>query len=72
MANNSQRYEPCHKLIHTFSRIYGGVANYLASQAIDPAIYSHQHQKDSWPIQLQFINSNEGLYKTSNSAVQTN
>ena len=29
------------------SRIHGVVANYLASQARDPGIDSHQHQKDS-------------------------
>ena len=29
------------------SRIRGVVANYLASQARDPGIDSHQHQKDS-------------------------
>ena len=31
-------------------RIRGVVANYLASQASDPGIDSHQHQKDSWLI----------------------
>ena len=30
--------------------IRGVVANYLASQASDPGIDSHQHQKDSWHI----------------------
>ena len=32
------------------SRIRGVVANYLASQARDPVIDSHQHLKDSWHI----------------------
>ena len=32
------------------SRIRGVVANYLASQARDPGIDSHQHLKDSWHI----------------------
>ena len=32
------------------SRIRGVVANYLASQARDLGIDSHQHQKDSWHI----------------------
>ena len=31
----------------TLSRIRGVVANYLASQARDPGIDSHQHLKDS-------------------------
>ena len=31
-------------------RIRGVVANYLASQARDPGIDSHQHLKDSWHI----------------------
>ena len=31
----------------TSNRIRGVVANYLASQARDPGIDSHQHQKDS-------------------------
>ena len=30
--------------------IRGVVASYLASQARDPGIDSHQHQKDSWHI----------------------
>ena len=33
-----------------WSRIRGVVANYLASQARDPRIDSHQHLKDSWHI----------------------
>ena len=32
------------------SRIRGVVANYLASQARDPGIDSHQHLKDTWHI----------------------
>ena len=32
------------------SRIRGVMANYLASQARDPGIDSHQLQKDSWHI----------------------
>ena len=31
----------------TMSRIRGVVASYLASEARDPGIDSHQHQKDS-------------------------
>ena len=34
----------------TYPRIRGVVANYLASQARDPGIDSHQHLKDSWHI----------------------
>ena len=36
--------------INFVSRIRGVVANYLASQARDPGIDSHQHLKDSWHI----------------------
>ena len=36
--------------IQLLSRIRGVVANYLASQARDPGIDSHQHLKDSWHI----------------------
>ena len=34
----------------SMSRIRGVVANYLASQARDPGIDSHQHLKDTWHI----------------------
>ena len=37
-------------MFYYLSRIRGVVANYLASQARDPGIDSHQHQKDSWHI----------------------
>ena len=38
------------------SCIRGVVANYLASQAIDPGIDSHQHRKDSWHIRRHMRN----------------
>ena len=40
----------CDSTATSMSRVCGVVANYLASQARDPGIDSHQHQKDSWHI----------------------
>ena len=53
MAASQQRQvdnQPLATRQYKLSRIRGVVANYLASQARDPGIDSHQHLKDTWHI----------------------
>ena len=50
LSNSSTAHESLYGFKNHLSRIRGVVANYLASQARDPGIDSHQHLKDSWHI----------------------